>query len=169
MDTFAVSLASGTTIKTLHIKHALKIAIFFGFFQALMLLVGWFSGLAISIYVQNYSVWLAFGLLFVIGCKMLYESTLLKVEKDRTTSGFFIILGLAFATSIDALSVGISFSLLNYRIILPVFILGFVTFFASLIGIYIGDRFGSLFERKMIALGGLILILIAVLNVIGLL
>jgi putative Mn2+ efflux pump MntP len=97
---------------------------------------------------------------------MIYESIIMKEESDKPPLGFLVILGLAFATSIDALSVGISFSLLQYRILLPLLLLGAVTFSAALAGIFIGDRFGSLYENKIAALGGIILILIGVLNII---
>jgi len=166
MDTFAVSVASGSAIKQLHLHYAFRFALFFGFFQALMLLVGWFTGLTIINYVQNYSHWIAFGLLTLIGFKMIYESTLLKDKNNSQPTGFFILLGLAFATSIDALSVGISFSLLHYRILIPVLILGIVTFSASLAGIFIGEKFGSLFEKRMAILGGIILILIGLINIL---
>ena len=166
MDTFAVSVATGATIKKLHIHYALRFALFLGFFQALMLLVGWLTGLTVAGYVQNYSHWIAFGLLTLVGGKMIYESTILKDKPNCQPTSFLIVLGLAFATSIDALSVGISFSLLHYRILIPVLILGLVTFSASFIGMYVGDKFGSLFEKKLAFLGGSILIAIGIVNII---
>ena len=166
LDTFAVSLASGTAIRKLHLHHAFKIAFLFGSFQALMLLVGWLTGLTIAGYIQDYSQWIASGLLIIVGGKMIYESTLLKDRGCEQSISFILILGLAFATSIDALSVGVSFSLLHYRILIPVLILGIVTFLASLSGIFIGDRWGSILEKKMAALGGTILLLIGLYNLI---
>ncbi len=166
MDTFAVSVANGAAIKVLHLNYAFRFAVFFGFFQALMLFIGWLTGLTIANYVQNYSHWLAFALLTFVGLKMIYESTLLKDKSNSNGTGFWIVMGLAFATSIDALSVGISFSLLDYRIIIPVLILGIVTFTASLSGIYIGYKFGTLFEKKMVFSGGVILIIIGILAIL---
>jgi|SRR5690554_338485 len=166
MDTFAVSLTSGATLKVLNLHYAFKFSLFFGLFQALMLLVGWLTGITLHQVVNNYAHWIAFGLLTLVGCKMIYESIIMKEESDKPPLGFLVILGLAFATSIDALSVGISFSLLQYRILLPLLLLGAVTFSAALAGIFIGDRFGSLYENKIAALGGIILILIGVLNII---
>jgi putative Mn2+ efflux pump MntP len=166
MDTFAVSLTSGAAIKELHLRYAFKFSLFFGFFQALMLLIGWYTGISLHQLVNNYSHWIAFGLLTLVGCKMIYESIILKEESEKSPLGFLIILGLAFATSIDALSVGISFSLLQYRILLPLLLLSIVTFTAAMVGIFVGDRFGSLCENKMAFIGGLILILIGVLNII---
>lgn len=165
MDTLAVSVTSGAAIKKFNFHYAFKFALLFGAFQALMLLAGWLTGLTIVQYVQNFSHWIAFGLLTLIGIKMIYESTLLKEKTDSPPLGFIILLSLAFATSIDALSVGISFSLLHYTIMLPVLILGVVTFSMSLTGIYIGERFGTLFEKKMALIGGIILILIGIINI----
>jgi putative Mn2+ efflux pump MntP len=167
MDTFAVSVASGSTFRGLHLRFAFRYALFFGFFQSIMLLAGWFAGLTITDYVNDYSHWLVFGLLTFIGLKMIYESTLMKKESGTSPSGFWILFGLAFATSIDALSVGISFSLLRLQILVPVLILGIVTFTAALTGIYLGERFGSLFEKKLVILGGIILILLGLSRIVS--
>ena len=166
MDTLAVSVASGAAIKGLDFHYAFKFALLFGAFQATMLLAGWLTGLTIKQYVENFSHWIAFGLLTAIGIKMIYESALLKDKRESPPLGILILLSLAFATSIDALSVGISFSLLHYTIILPVLILGVVTFSVSLAGIYIGEHYGSLYEKKMALLGGIILIMIGIVNII---
>ncbi len=161
-DSFAVSVSTGSTLKRLHLNYALKFALFFGFFQSLMLIVGWVSGLTVKQYLENYSHWIAFILLVIIGVKMIYESTLMDKPQKNSTQGLLLVIGLAFATSIDALSVGISYSLLYFRILIPVLILGGVTFTASLAGILIGGYFGSFFQKKLEVIGGLILIAIGI-------
>jgi manganese efflux pump family protein len=93
---------------------------------------------------------------------MIYESTLMDKPQKNSTQGLLLVIGLAFATSIDALSVGISYSLLYFRILIPVLILGGVTFTASLAGILIGGYFGSFFQKKLEVIGGLILIAIGI-------
>lgn len=166
MDTLAVSLASGAAIKKLRLHYAVRFALFFGLFQPLMLFVGWLTGLAIADYVENYSHWIAFSLLTLVGCKMVYESTLMKEKLSSFSMGFWILFSLAFATSLDALTVGISFSLLQYRILIPLLILGAVTFSASFIGIYAGDKFGNRFRKELAVISGIILILIGLLNIL---
>jgi putative Mn2+ efflux pump MntP len=159
MDAFAVSVTSGFTIKKLHIRHALRIAAFFGAFQALMPLVGWLAGLGFRDLISGIDHWVAFGLLGFIGLKMIYESTRMGPD-DRTTDplNIIVLLMLSVATSMDALAVGLSLSLLNVSIISPAVIIGVITFALSFLGVYVGDRFGHFFERKIEAAGGLVLI-----------
>ena len=161
MDAFAVSIASGLTIKHLKVKHAVRIAVFFGMFQAVMPIIGWLAGLSIRDFTEHIDHWLAFGLLSFIGIKMIYESTKLEnVGNRRDPLRIPVLFILSVATSIDALAVGLTFAFLNVSIVAPVIIIGAVTFLLSLIGVYIGDRFGHFFERKIEALAGIILILI---------
>lgn len=159
MDAFAVSIASGVAIQRLHVKHALKIAFFFGLFQALMPLVGWLAGLSLRVYIERIDHWVAFGLLGFIGGKMIHES--MKFEKDEEASdplNIYVLLVLSIATSIDALAVGLTFSLLNIVVFTPILIIGAVTFMLSFAGVYIGDHLGHFFESKIELAGGLILI-----------
>lgn len=159
MDAFAVSITSGLTIKHLRIKHAFRIAFFFGLFQAIMPLIGWLSGLTIKDFVMSVDHWIAFFLLSFIGCKMIYESTKIGSEKIKTNPlNIHILLLLSIATSIDALAVGISFAFLQISIVTPVITIGMVTFILSFIGVFIGDFKGHLFEGKIEILGGIILI-----------
>lgn len=163
MDAFAVSVTSGFTIKQLHVKHALRIAAFFGIFQAVMPLVGWLAGLGFRGLISGIDHWVAFGLLSFIGLKMIYEST--KMGPDRRTTdplNIFVLLLLSVATSMDALAVGLSLSLLKVSIISPAIIIGLITFGLSFLGVYVGDRFGHFFENKIEVAGGLILIAIGV-------
>jgi len=159
MDAFAVSITSGLTIKQLRINDALKIAIFFGSFQAIMPLIGWSAGLSFRDFISGIDHWIAFGLLSLIGCKMIYESSKMEVNSKKIDPlNVSVLLMLSIATSIDALAVGLSLSFLNVSIALPAIIIGVVTFLLSIFGVYLGNRFGHYFERKIEIIGGLILI-----------
>ncbi|MFH1761277.1 MAG: manganese efflux pump MntP family protein [bacterium] len=159
MDAFAVSITSGLTIKRKKINQALRIATFFGLFQAIMPVIGWLAGLSLRELISGFDHWIAFGLLIIIGGKMIFESTRTKgrnrESKPLTTPMLFM---LAIATSIDALAVGLSLSLLEIWIIMPALIIGAITFMLSFTGVFIGNRLGHFFGRKIEAAGGLILI-----------
>ena len=163
MDAFAVSIVSGSIYKQLKVKHALRMAIFFGGFQAFMPLVGSLAGLSIKQYAANYDHWIAFGLLSAVGVKMIYESfRISSAEKSFDPANIFVLLILSVATSIDALAVGITLSLITSSIIIAVIIIGIVTFVLSYLGVSIGKRFGHFFESKIEVAGGLVLIAIGV-------
>lgn len=164
MDAFAVAVANGFSMKKVRLKDSLKIAAFFGGFQALMPIIGYLSGMSFRNYIYSYAHWIAFVVLSIIGGKMIYESRIIeeaetdneKDEKDGTRT--LILLGLAIATSIDALAVGLSLSLLVANIIYPALFIGVVTFIFSFAGVYIGKKFGNYFESKIEIIGGIILI-----------
>lgn len=159
MDAFAVSVSSGVMINKLHLHHAMRIAAFFGWFQALMPFIGWSIGRLANEYVQAYDHWIAFILLAIIGGKMIYEAKFCDEEQEKANPlDLKILLLLAIATSIDALAVGVTFSCLNMQILSPVVIIGLVTFFISLAGVYIGDYFGNIFGDSLEVFGGVILI-----------
>lgn len=159
MDAFAVSIASGTTIKQLKLEHALRIALFFGGFQAFMPVLGWLAGGAVSEAVKSVDHWIIFGILGFIGGKMIYESRRMKEDEDKFDyTKVSVLLFLSLATSIDALAVGFSFAFLDISIIKPVAVIGGVTFLLSLLGVYLGDRFGHLFESRIEVIGGGLLI-----------
>jgi len=159
MDAFAISITSGLIIKRLKITHALRIAFSFGLSQAIMPIIGWLAGITLKNFIAGTDHWIAFGLLSFIGCKMIYESTKMnKNEKEFDPLNIYVLLLLSIATSIDALAVGLSLSLLKIVIITPALIIGIVTFLLCLIGVYIGDKFGHFFERKIEVIGGLVLI-----------
>ena len=165
MDALAVSVVNGFIIKNLRYTHALRIAFFFGFFQAIMPLLGWAAGLYFRKYIESFDHWIAFALLAFIGGKMIYESTIVKkdvcdnCDNKKTCLDFGTLIILSIATSIDALAVGISFSVLHIHIIEPVLIIGIITFIICLAGVYIGDRVGHFFEDKLEIAGGVILII----------
>jgi len=159
MDAFAVSVTSGFAIKSLRINHALRIASFFGSFQAIMPVAGWLAGLSLINIISAFDHWVAFGLLSIIGLKMIFESTKMQPDKKKADPlNIYVLLVLSVATSIDALAIGFTLSLLNVFIATPSIIIGIVTFALSFIGVYIGNRFGHFFENKIEAIGGLILI-----------
>lgn len=159
MDAFAVSITSGITIRQLKINNALKIALFFGAFQAIMPIVGWLAGLSLRDFISEIDHWIAFGLLSFIGCKMIYESiTIQSSEKEINPLNVYVLLILSVATSIDALAVGLSFAILKISIVTPVVIIGTITFALSFIGVFVGDRIGHFFENKIEFAGGMLLI-----------
>jgi putative Mn2+ efflux pump MntP len=164
MDAFAVSISSGVIVQHLRLKHVMRIAILFAAFQAVMPVIGWMAGVGIRSHLMSVSRWLAFGLLVAIGIKMIAESFKLKEANGRSEdpTRFLIILGLAVATSLDALAAGVSFALLRVKIIRPAIVIGLVTFGFCFAGVYIGDHFGHFFEQKIEIAGGVILIAIAV-------
>lgn len=159
MDALAVSITSGITIDCLRIKHAARIAFFFGAFQALMPILGWLAGIGLKQYVEAFDHWIAFGLLLFIGAKMIYEAVWIKeVEKKCDPLNITILLGLAVATSIDALAVGVTFAFLKVPIITPAVIIGLITFIISFCGVFIGSKMGDRLGSKMEVIGGIILI-----------
>ena len=160
MDSFSVAIANGLATKKFKTAKALKISAFFGFFQAITPIIGWYAGVHILELISSFDHWIAFFLLAVIGSKMIYEST--KNEDDKLVNSLSIkvLLILSIATSIDAFAVGISISVLNVSIINIVIATGFVTFLLSLFGVYIGGKFGSILKNIVEAVGGTILLVI---------
>lgn len=159
MDAFAVSISRGLTIKHLQIRNAFKIALFFGAFQGIMPVVGWLAGMSCRNFISGVDHWIAFSLLTFIGIKMIYESFLMPTgEKGDSPLNIYPLLILSVATSIDALAVGLSLSFIKVAIITPAIIIGIITFLLSFSGVYIGNRLGHFFERKLEVVGGLILI-----------
>ena len=150
MDAFAVAIVSGSAYKQLKIHHALRIAVFFGGFQAVMPLIGSLAGLTIRKHIATYDHWIAFALLAAVGCKMIYESYKIKPE-DRNTdpARISVLLLLSVATSIDALAIGVTLSLITASIFTAVIIIGLVTFVLSYVGVFVGKKFGHFFENNI--------------------
>lgn len=162
MDSFSVSIARGlTNPQTKLFVEALKVGIFFGFFQAIMPVFGWLAGVTIIDFISDFDHWIAFGLLTFIGVRMMYESTKIESTKIVSSSNISVLLMMSIATSIDALAVGLSYSFLEVSIVTPAIVIGVITFSLSFLGVYIGQRFGSFFE-KIGLVGGLILIIIGI-------
>lgn len=163
MDSFAVSITSGLVMSKIDFRNAMKIAFSLAFFQALMPTLGWLIGRKIEVYIESFDHWIAFGLLFLIGMKMILESRKAN-ENDRSFNPLNpkVLLLMSLATSIDALVVGISFAFIEYRWFLSGLIIGATTFIISMLGILFGKKMGSRFGNKMEIVGGLILIFIGV-------
>ena len=160
-DAFAVAVSSGLAIKHMKVNKALKIALFFGVFQALMPVIGWLIGLSFSFLITPIDHWIAFGLLSFIGGRMIYESLQSEEgEKKFNPLDTGTLITLSVATSIDALAVGLGFAVLKDSIALAVTAIGFITFFLAFAGVFIGHKCGNLFANKIEILGGAILIFI---------
>lgn len=160
-DTFAVSVSSGLILKEIDFFKATRIAITFALFQAAMPLIGWLAGSEIKEYARNFDHWIAFGILALLGVKMIYES--LKSDPGARTLNpleLKVMIGMAVATSIDALVVGFSFALLDYKILISVGIIGAVTYIVAMLGMLFGKKIGARMGRRMEILGGMMLFLI---------
>lgn len=164
MDAFAVSICKGLSMQKINYRHAFVIAAFFGAFQAIMPLIGWFAGNRYEKYITGVDHWVAFALLAIIGGHMLYEAMKDKTEPEAPCAyeeklhikELFI---LAIATSIDALAVGITLGLLpDTNIVNAVVLIGLITFFLSAAGIVIGNIFGTKYKSRAEIAGGFILI-----------
>jgi putative Mn2+ efflux pump MntP len=163
LDAFAVAVSIGIVGARVRLMHALKISVFFGFFQAGMPLMGWAAGSLFSNIITGIDHWVSFILLCFIGLHMIYES--LQTESQRSSTDpldFHILLLLSVATSIDALAAGISLALLDVAILRTILIIGTVTFLLSFIGYYLGDKLGVFFKTRIKVVGGVMLILIGV-------
>ena len=163
MDAFAISLAGGAILKRPRIQQALVIAMFFGLFQAIMPLFGWLAGYKLSALICGVDHWIAFGLLCLIGGKMMIDAVK-ETEKIKTFNPVQLstLFMLSIATSIDAAAVGLSFACLEVAIVKPAVIIGVVTFIISYAGVYLGVFVGKLFGRRVEFVGGLLLIGIGV-------
>ena len=167
MDAFAVSVSSGICIKDIRPAIALRAAFAFGLFQALMPVAGWLLGSAFRGVIQGWDHWLAFGLLAFIGVKMLREAWSKKdpsycpdPDEANGIMDLRTLAILAVATSLDALAVGLSYSVLGDPILGPAALIGVVTFILCMIGIEFGKKLGAAFEFKAEISGGVVLILI---------
>ena len=168
MDCFTVSIVSGVIVRRWLWGMILRIAFFFGLFQAMMPLIGWMATSHFSEQLEFIDHWIAFGLLAFIGGKMIHESFSPEEEQQFNPKNLHTQLLLAVATSIDALAIGISFACTGYRefsqIAYPLFVIGLVSFLFSLFGYKLGVRFGKSIARKLKPelLGGIILIVIGI-------
>ena len=161
MDSLAVSISGGIVMRPFCMRQSLRLALTMGGFQGGMTLLGWLMGVSFSSYITTFDHWIAFILLGFLGGKMIYES----FEEEETTISSFsakTLLTLGVATSIDALAVGVSMAFLKTSIYFPAFIIGFVTFALSLIGVIGGYRFGKIKGINVELFGGIILIAIGV-------
>ncbi len=159
MDAFAVSICKGLSVQQLKPKHAGITALWFGGFQALMPLIGFYLGVSFADFVSSVDHWIAFVLLGIIGGNMIKEA----MQKDEDLNvnpdfSFRTMFAMAVATSIDALAIGVSFAFLNVNIWQAVIVIGLTTGLFSGVGVYVGNVFGSRYKSKAELAGGVILI-----------
>lgn len=158
-DSFAVSVSCGLMKQEIRFKQAVPIAFSLAFFQASFPAVGWFAGKTLHSLISSVDHWIAFGLLAFIGIKMIVEGA----KPNGTLQNFNpfkkrVIISLSIATSIDALVVGLSFGFLEMPILFPVFIIGAVTFIASMLGMLFGKNIPAKRSKQSLVLGGVILV-----------
>ena len=158
MDAFAVSITKGMTIKNLKKSTALKMALAFGVFQGAMPLLGWALGISFESYIKSIDHWIAFILLGFIGFNMI--KGFFDDRKEENASELEFSATTAVATSIDALAVGISFAFLNVSIIPAASIICIITFLVCVVGVFVGNKVGDIFNGYAELVGGVILILI---------
>lgn len=161
MDAFAVAIVTGITLQTLTRRHLFRLAFHFGLFQAGMFAGGWFLGTAIQRVIAVYDHWIAFVLLLGVGGNIIRQSLAAEEERARNTvdptSGVQLVL-LSFATSIDALAVGLSLALVSSSMTLAALVVGFAAAAFTVTGMLLGSRIGQLWGRRVELLGGVILV-----------
>ena len=162
MDAFSVSICKGLTTKRFSWRMAIICALWFGGFQVLMPVIGYFLGAQFEDFIDSYAHWIAFGLLFLVGVNMIREAVWDDKEEEEKSNSldFKTMFLLAIATSIDALAVGVSFAFIQVKLWSSVLIIGLTTFVFSVLGVKIGNVFGSKYEKSAGIIGGIILILI---------
>jgi len=163
MDAFAVAVCAGLAMPKVSVKKALVIGLYFGVFQAVMPLIGYFAATTFAARFIEFGHWIAFVLLCFLGGKMIYGS--FKNSDDPCGEPSIkpsVMLPLAIATSIDALAVGVSFAFLSVSIVPAVLFIGVTTLILSIIGVKIGNLFGAKYKSKAELVGGIVLVLIGV-------
>lgn len=160
MDAFAVSICKGLSLGKIRVKHMCIAGAWFGGFQALMPLIGYYLGSVFSHIITTYDHWIAFVLLAIIGGNMIKESLDKDEEKADASMSVKSMFLLAVATSIDALAVGVTFAFLDVNIIPAVSFIGIITFICSALGVKIGSIFGTKYKSKAEFFGGTVLIII---------
>lgn len=160
MDAFAVSVAKGLSAPKLQVSNYLCVGSWFGGFQFLMPVIGYYVGVSFASLVDEYDHWIAFILLLIIGINMLKEAFSHDEEKTSGEFGFKVMFFMAIATSIDALALGVSLAFMRENIWLAVSMMGIVTFIFSAIGLQVGHFFGRRYKSPAEVVGGLLLIFI---------
>ncbi len=161
MDAFAVAVCKGLSVQRVTLRHAVCAGLWFGGFQALMPLIGWFVGSQFQSVIERFDHWIAFVLLAILGINMIRES---REEEECTDCSFLwrAMLPMAIATSIDALAVGVTFAFLQVRIVPAVLFIGVTTFLLSALGVRLGTVFGQRYQKAAQIFGGIILILMGI-------
>lgn len=164
MDALAVAIAAAVALEKLSPRHVFRLAFHFGLFQALMPIIGWLAGMQLEQFIVNWDHWVAFGLLAFIGAKAIRTALAGGDEaaaRGDPTRGLTLV-GLALATSIDALAVGVSLAMIRVSIWYPSAVIGVVTCVCTALGMVVGQRLGKRFGKSVEVIGGVVLILIGV-------
>ncbi len=164
MDALAVSISTAVFLGDVSKRQAFRIYFHFGLFQAIYPVIGWLAGHTVSTHLLGWNKKIAFALLLFVGIKMIWDSFIKQKDKEnnrKDPSKGILLLALSTSVSIDALAVGISFSLIGMNILLPALVIGIVTGLISFLGIQFGKVLGQHFGEKVSILGGLVLIIIA--------
>lgn len=168
MDAFAVSVCKGLSVRKLKPRHILAVGLYFGGFQALMPIIGYFVGVQFIEYIEAFDHWIAFALLLLIGANMIREALGKDDGSDKDKNSSFSVgtmLVMAVATSIDALAVGVSFACLEMQsseALRAAAVIGIITCGLSAVGIAVGNFFGEKYKNKAEFVGGVILVLLGV-------
>ena len=165
LDAFTVALTNSMVIKDLHFKHGFRMAVFFGFFQFGMPIIGWAAGMTFSGYIESIDHWIAFALLAFVGGRMIRNGLQKKRieayhsdDEKKDCRNLLTLFLLSIATSIDALAIGLSFAMINVEIVLPSIMIGIITFMVSMIGYGIGKKIGKIVKIELDILGGIVLL-----------
>ncbi len=159
VDAFAVSVCQGLQMRNkINYARALLIALFFGGFQAAMPTIGYFLGHSLERYIRSFDHWIAFALLLFIGGHMIWEAIQKGDQEQECDLSLRFLTVMAFATSVDALAVGVTFAFLRVHLLKSVLIIGITTFILSFFGVTAGNRFGARSWKKAEIAGGAVLI-----------
>jgi len=161
MDAFALSLCAGLSMGRATLKSAALVAVYFGAAQAIMPVIGFFAGARFAVYIAGFDHWVVMVILLFVGGKMIRESFNKSCSQFRSPR-FIDMFPLAVATSIDALAVGLSFALLDVKILPASLLIGIVTLCICMIGVRIGRAFGERYSQRAGFAGGVILIIIGI-------
>lgn len=162
MDAFAVAISKGLSVQRVRSHHGLIVGTYFGGFQALMPLAGFFLANSFASYIKRFDHWIAFALLGLIGANMIREAFSGEEEKMNESFGLKAMLPMAVATSIDALAAGVSFAVTGENIWVAISLIGITTFVFSAVGLKIGNVFGAKYKSKAEFVGGVVLVLMGI-------
>jgi putative Mn2+ efflux pump MntP len=163
-DCFAVALSAGLSRKHFSFLRLLRLPLLFGIFQSFMAVMGWLAGRSVEEFISSFDHWVAFGLLLIIGTRMIWQSFRERGEDraNKNLDNWLILIMLSIATSIDALAVGLSFAFLAVNITMVGVTIGVTAFVITLIGVFIGKKVGALVGPRAETIGGIVLIIIGI-------
>lgn len=162
MDAFAVSICKGLSMREMNYRKSVIISLYFGEFQGIMPVIGYLLGSTFKNTITEIDHWIAFILLTIIGLNMIKEAITKDQEEKDDRTDIKVMLPLSIATSIDALTVGITFSFLKVNILKAFLIISITTLLISFLGVKIGNKFGGKYKEKSELVGGLILIMMGI-------